>query len=168
VTPNSKEKKRLYDIEYRKKNQAKIQERNSKYHATHKNEKAEYDKKYREKNTLRIAKRRAEWYKKNREDILKKAKLFYVEKSEKIKQYASEHKKKHRKEANARNYARNHITLEGKQCELCQSTRALQRHHPDYSKPLEIQVLCSSCHRRIHEDSVLLWDHSHDEEGNPT
>jgi hypothetical protein len=38
----------------------------------------------------------------------------------------------------------------GKSCEICGSTEKLQRHHKDYSKPLEIITLCSVCHKDVH------------------
>jgi protein-arginine kinase activator protein McsA len=34
-------------------------------------------------------------------------------------------------------------------CERCGSTERLSRHHPDYSKPEEIVVLCSACHPQM-------------------
>lgn len=33
-------------------------------------------------------------------------------------------------------------------CELCGSTDYLERHHPDYTKPLEVKTLCRTCHAR--------------------
>lgn len=33
-------------------------------------------------------------------------------------------------------------------CEDCGETDGLERHHPDYSQPALIQVLCRACHRR--------------------
>src|SRR5262245_44774533 len=41
------------------------------------------------------------------------------------------------------------IPLAGLRCVYCKTTRLLQRHHPDHTKPLEIQVVCRSCHGRI-------------------
>jgi hypothetical protein len=35
-------------------------------------------------------------------------------------------------------------------CSKCGSTENLERHHPDYSKPLEFIVLCRKCHRTLH------------------
>ena len=35
-------------------------------------------------------------------------------------------------------------------CEDCGSTRRLERHHHDYSKPLDVRVLCHRCHMREH------------------
>lgn len=46
-------------------------------------------------------------------------------------------------------------------CQRCCSQARLQRHHPDYSKPRDIQWLCSACHtfadhlRRLYEDNGL-------------
>ena len=37
-----------------------------------------------------------------------------------------------------------------KECTLCKSNKRLERHHPDYSKPLLIITLCKSCHYKIH------------------
>jgi len=47
----------------------------------------------------------------------------------------------------AENQAYQHIPL-GDKCELCGSTDWLERHHMDYSKPLEIKTLCRSCHAK--------------------
>jgi hypothetical protein len=35
-------------------------------------------------------------------------------------------------------------------CERCGSTDRLHRHHPDYSKPLEVVTLCVPCHEGVH------------------
>lgn len=42
---------------------------------------------------------------------------------------------------------RAHPTLT--QCEVCGSTERLHRHHPDYSKPEEIVVVCIHCHAKL-------------------
>lgn len=36
-------------------------------------------------------------------------------------------------------------------CKICGSIRFLQYHHEDYRKPLEVIVLCNSCHRKLHK-----------------
>lgn len=42
-----------------------------------------------------------------------------------------------------------------KPCVVCGSTENLQRHHPDYSKPLEVVILCPACHGKIHRKGAL-------------
>lgn len=36
-------------------------------------------------------------------------------------------------------------------CEECGSTENLQKHHPNYSKPMEVKTLCVTCHVRLHK-----------------
>lgn len=39
----------------------------------------------------------------------------------------------------------------GEKCEDCgMTTKQLHRHHPDYSKPLDVVILCIKCHERVH------------------
>lgn len=35
-------------------------------------------------------------------------------------------------------------------CFRCGSTKKLEYHHPDYSDPLGVVVLCKSCHEKLH------------------
>jgi hypothetical protein len=37
-----------------------------------------------------------------------------------------------------------------KKCSDCKEEKALQGHHPDYSKPLEVIWLCRKCHDSLH------------------
>lgn len=46
----------------------------------------------------------------------------------------------------AHNAAIRHHKDAPSRCELCGRTKVLERHHPDYDKPLEIQWLCKKCH----------------------
>ena len=34
-------------------------------------------------------------------------------------------------------------------CERCGCNKALERHHPDYSKPLKVVWVCRKCHSRL-------------------
>ncbi len=47
--------------------------------------------------------------------------------------------------------AQTHIELKGL-CERCNKVPAQHRHHPDYSKPLYVQLVCNKCHREIHKN----------------
>ena len=69
-------------------------------------------------------------------------------------QYKSQHKNRppeRYKPYNRFHYAKKRGRLVSPQaCEGCGKTGLLlQGHHPDYSKPLEVEWLCASCHNRI-------------------
>ena len=34
----------------------------------------------------------------------------------------------------------------------CNKEKAIEKHHEDYSKPLNIKFLCLSCHRQLHKE----------------
>jgi hypothetical protein len=51
--------------------------------------------------------------------------------------------------AQARMLAATHIPFEAK-CAICGSTVSLQRHHSDYSNPLQVQTHCRKCHTLVH------------------
>jgi hypothetical protein len=40
------------------------------------------------------------------------------------------------------------------ECSNCGGTDRLERHHEDYTKPLEIITLCKMCHSKRHEKKV--------------
>ena len=40
-------------------------------------------------------------------------------------------------------------------CEKCGATRT-QAHHSDYSKPLDVQWLCATCHQQLHHPRVSV------------
>ena len=42
------------------------------------------------------------------------------------------------------------ISMSGKKCAKCGSIRSLERHHEDYTKPLDVVILCHQCHMRLH------------------
>ncbi|KKN59803.1 hypothetical protein LCGC14_0538010 [marine sediment metagenome] len=35
-------------------------------------------------------------------------------------------------------------------CQKCNKEKAIERHHDDYNKPLEVQFLCKGCHDEVH------------------
>ncbi len=61
----------------------------------------------------------------------------------------------HIKQKKANNLAAS-ISLENKKCVLCGSTRFLVRHHEDYNKPLQVDIVCRSCHANIHNKNRML------------
>ena len=59
-----------------------------------------------------------------------------------------ESQKKYPQRVKARKKARRETSLESK-CAICGTSENLQRHHPDYNKPLEVKTLCRSCHSQL-------------------
>jgi len=63
--------------------------------------------------------------------------------------------KAHRDEANAHNLALAHLK-EIQPCAAPGCTSKAERHHPDYSKPLEVIWLCRRHHKRLHAGEAVL------------
>jgi len=51
----------------------------------------------------------------------------------------------------AHNEARKIIIPKESICEICGCPDRLEKHHSDYSKPLEVKFLCKDCHMRLHK-----------------
>ncbi|HEY3414124.1 MAG TPA: hypothetical protein VGM51_13875 [Armatimonadota bacterium] len=43
-------------------------------------------------------------------------------------------------------------------CEDCGAVESLQRHHPDYSQPETVVILCQDCHAKRHVEAGT-WGH---------
>lgn len=46
-------------------------------------------------------------------------------------------------------------------CSKCEASTFIEAHHPDYSKPLEIEWLCIPCHRAIHRKTHCKHGHEY-------
>jgi superfamily II DNA/RNA helicase len=92
-TPEQKEVKRLYDIEYYKKNVDKIKEREKN---RDKEKKSEYDKKYREENKDKFI----QYQEENKELIKQKKKDYRKKNKEAIKEYMSAYRKEKKEQIN--------------------------------------------------------------------
>jgi len=97
-----------------------------------------------------------------------KAKEYYFINREKIKLKATEWKKNNkerlaeinrkpeiREKINARARANYYIKIAKNQmCCMCGINKATERHHEDYSKPLDVLLLCKKCHsEKIHKEN---------------
>ena len=40
----------------------------------------------------------------------------------------------------------------GQLCERCNKDLAVERHHEDYNKPLEVVFMCKLCHAQLHNE----------------
>jgi len=98
----------------------------------------EHTRVWRAKNPEKVREYRKKWnknYQKNHPEVHRKAQEKY--------------RKNHPEIEKAQNLAYNHIPLQPF-CESCGSDQNLQRHHPDYTKPLIVRTLCKTCHNLIH------------------
>lgn len=51
--------------------------------------------------------------------------------------------------------AMNNIKIpKDKLCEICNSKKATQKHHKNYSKPLDVNFLCLKCHQKLHHHKI--------------
>ncbi len=100
-------------------------------------------------NREHIRQRSREWAAKNREKVRQYSKNYRTNHPENFARSHAKHQKANLEKFRAKVYAERYAKL-GEKCEVCSTTERLERHHPDYSKPLEIMTLCHRCHRGIH------------------
>ena len=138
---NPEEHKRLCK-EYKKKNKDKIKQQQKKYN------KIRW-----EQNREKLLKQHHKWYIKNRERILKYTKNYYnkPENIDKKKISSIIYRQRHPEREKAHQLAKYIKINKNSKCEICGSNKFLHRHHKDYNKPLEVNVLCRDCHNQIHQ-----------------
>lgn len=96
-------------------------------------ERLAYQKKYNKSHREDRSKYQEEWGKKNPDKINKSVKRYRKK---------NPHKKK------VWDKAKN-IKLQG-MCQICHKRKSTDRHHPDYSKPREVILVCKQCHKDLH------------------
>lgn len=55
-----------------------------------------------------------------------------------------------------RKQAQRAVPTSGERCCKCGCQSGLTRHHSDYSKPLEVEIMCRSCHAKHHAEETKL------------
>ena len=117
--------------------------------------------KWREENRTEIRKRTLEFQKTDK--YKKWLKEWKTENPEKFKEYMKKYRElnKEKVRLKAKIYAINNtekimahsiskkITIpKNQKCEFCKIKNATQKHHEDYTKPLEVTFTCASCHKK--------------------
>jgi len=106
---------------YRETHREELRIKARQYYREHVEQCKAYQKDYNKKNQSKINKRALEYYYKHREEL--------------------------RPKKNAQKRVRR-VPLKEK-CELCGATEKLERHHPDYNKPLEVITVCATCNKKL-------------------
>lgn len=96
------------------------------------------------------------WYKEHAEIERKRGKIRYSINKDYLYNKNKEYYKKHQKEyiklhpkiLLARSIARR--IKDKLECEICRKGNGIQKHHPNYNKPLNIVPLCRNCHTELH------------------
>jgi hypothetical protein len=107
-------------------------------------------KRYREKNRERLNVQNRAYRKANKE----KTKAYYEANRDRFAKLSAAWKKRNPLKRAAQN-ALNNAIRDGKLmkpsiCQRCDVQGRIQAHHPDYTKPLEVEWLCIECHAAEH------------------
>ena len=140
------------------------------YYLRNRDQHLQYVKDWRERNPEKAKTSQRAYYLHNRDQILQYGRTWRDRNPERVRAYSRAYqknnpekinasqrawKKKNPEKCNAQYLARRLVSL-GSECSLCGSVEGLERHHPDYSKPLEIITLCTSCHGKVHRVSLPI------------
>lgn len=98
-----------------------------------------------------VHERVSQWKLSHREAVLEDLRLYKKNHPEKFLEYQRRSRERNPEKHTARWKAERHTSLAVK-CANCGSSENLERHHPNYEKPLEIVTLCQSCHRASHSE----------------
>jgi len=111
---------------------------------------------YREENRAEFRERGRAWKEANRELLREANKVYYEENKVAYSEYNKAYRKVNKDKINAHRAV--HRALKAgtltkpDTCARCQKRKVIEGHHEDYSKPLEVDWLCISCHKRLHAE----------------
>ncbi len=142
------EKRRLYRIEYRKKNREIIKQKYKEW----RNKNLNYDKEYRERNIERIKQYKTDWVNKNREHI-KKYYTEYRKENPNHKKTLEKQRGKYPIKLKARNRTNgifNKLNWDREDyCLDCGRLTKLETHHISYKPNISVFGFCVKCHTKI-------------------
>ena len=151
----AKEKKE-YHRNYYLKNKSRICENNKNYYENNKDKIKSYYDSIKEKRKAYMK----NWRKNNKDKRYLYNKIHY-QNTESYKQYQNRYQKDYikRKEyalkMKAYNQAKYWVPMKGL-CEKCKIAEAEHRHHPNYSNPRKVILLCRKCHLEEHNKKLIL------------
>jgi hypothetical protein len=114
-----------------------------------------YHKERYEKNKKDILKNQREYYLKNKEIVKNSSKKRYLKNKDKIRKRGKKWYELNYFKEIVKRIAQRKIKIPKNQvCERCNEMLAVDRHHKNYKKPLEVKFLCRSCHLKIHRGKL--------------
>ena len=115
----------------------------------------EQHRKYIEDDPERFKQMKKRSYVRFREKRLAHSKDYYIKNRDKILVRIQKYHEEKHLEYEAR-YKANYAVPLGSECYICGSKEGLERHHPDYNKPLDIRTICRGCHVQLHKGNIRL------------
>ena len=132
-------KYKLTKKKWKEKNPNYYKEYNKKWRTEHPNYQKEYGKKYYQEHKEKYDLKNRGWIKRHPK---RKKELQRVGQRK--------YKKRHPEKIEAHRKANKIKIPKGQLCQICSVKLAVERHHEDYSKPLEVLFVCNKCHNTIH------------------
>ncbi|MBW1931454.1 MAG: hypothetical protein JRI56_00205 [Deltaproteobacteria bacterium] len=119
-----------------------------------------YHLKYYQKHKDGIKEYQQGYYQKNRTKVIERTKKYQQNHMEKHTEAVRKYRQNNPEKYKARSMV-NWAVQSGKLerpvfCEKCGLPAKTEGHHEDYSKPLEVDWLCRSCHIEVHKELVLV------------
>ena len=136
--PECKEKRRGESVKIRgaiwySENKQRVRENERKRNRANPKKHAERSKKWRDENPEKWKTYQIKWVKEN---------------PEKLREYALKWREKYPEKSTVYHKSRKIKIPIGSLCSECKKELAVDKHHPDYSKPLRVVFLCRKCHRK--------------------
>lgn len=129
---------------YYRKHKERVQAQSKAYIEKNRDKWNAYQRQYARQNREKRTASRRKWREKNKEKDNARHRAYYEENKENM-----------RRMYRAARAAQRHTVLDN-ECVFCGSTENLERHHPDYDKPLEFLTFCRKCHRQLHVGLITL------------
>lgn len=90
------------------------------------------------------------WKKENKDKMVISGKRYRKKNALKISLKEKEYRIKNPKKEKAHNLAKYHIQIPKRAlCCVCEKEKAIDRHHEDYDKELEVWLCCKPCHKEV-------------------
>ncbi len=151
MTEEQKAKRRETDRIWRDKNREKLRAGYRKWSLAHPELKKQKDKAYRENHRMEIRERDRQYRLRFPEKMLKSKE---ERKAQRLR-YIKRHPEKHKARQAVLNAVNRGKLIRVDSCNRCGSQEAIEAHHADYSKPLQIEWLCYACHCTEHGRRIL-------------